>query len=591
MTKPPSSERGLYRRGIRWISRYIPHFFIWIAAHSVVEELLLFFSLAFTVHIVNAISLGEELVRIQGRLFAFLLTMCFLKLVESALRRRKEAKWDLLYHAVDRLITDKLLMMDQADADDPAVRDELQILEETAKALGEGLVQLPEMVQNACRGAVGAAAAVVLSAQAFVTCPYMIPVWALLLAVVVWGNERARRLRQTSSKAIADIDRVYYAFLDAADDPDKAGDMRLYRQDRVAERYLREAEERFFEEQGLKHRQAHGKQAAVKALFAVWPTLWNGLCTTFLLVQVYDGTLAIGSFIGCLGAFAWLPTALGRLAWSAERGRANRSYMAKFAAFSERPPCLYKGSLTTEKRADRDYEIAFRHVTFRYPSQEKAALEDVSVVFRKGSRTAIVGENGSGKSTMIKLLCRLYDPDEGEILLNGIDIRKYRYEEYAALIAAVFQDAQLFNGSVASNVAGSDTFDRERVIGCLADVGLNDAQQLMLEEAMTLSYSKKQRVTIARALYKDAAFLLLDEPTSAMDPFEEAALYNELERIVRDRTAVFVSHRLLSCRFCDEILVLDGGRIVERGTHDALISQGGRYYAFWNARAMQYKQD
>jgi ATP-binding cassette subfamily B protein len=214
----------------------------------------------------------------------------------------------------------------------------------------------------------------------------------------------------------------------------------------------------------------------------------------------------------------------------------------------------------------------------------------------------VVGENGSGKTTFIKLLCRLYDPQEGQILLNGIDIKKYDYREYTDLFSVVFQDFQLFSQPLGANVAGSVDYDVERVKTALEDAGFGERLKELPQgldtclyhdfgdDGINISGGEAQKIAIARALYKNAPFLILDEPTAALDPIAEADIYAHLSGIVGDRTAIFISHRLSSCRFCNEILVFDRGQIVQRGSHEALVGEkNGRYAALWQAQAQYYK--
>ena len=265
---------------------------------------------------------------------------------------------------------------------------------------------------------------------------------------------------------------------------------------------------------------------------------------------------------------------------------------------------MYQGSLTTEKRADRKYEVEFRDVSFRYPGTEIWALRHVNVKFRVGERMAVVGENGSGKTTFIKLLCRLYDPQEGEILLNGIDIRKYNYREYMNIFSVVFQDFQLLSQPLGQNVAGAADYDRERVEKALIDAGFGERLERLpkgldtqlykdfSDEGVEVSGGEAQKIAIARALYKNAPFIILDEPTAALDPIAEAEIYAQFNQIAGDKTAIYISHRLSSCRFCDEIMVFDRGQIVQKGSHDALISdEQGKYATLWHAQAQYYTEE
>lgn len=262
---------------------------------------------------------------------------------------------------------------------------------------------------------------------------------------------------------------------------------------------------------------------------------------------------------------------------------------------------MYKGSLPLEKRSDGEYQIEFRNVSFRYPGSKEYALKNFSMKLKVGERLAIVGKNGSGKTTMIKLLCRLYDPDEGEILLNGVNIKKYRHEEYAALFSVVFQDYTLFSLEIGENVAVSQEPDADRVRKCLQDSGfkerfdsLSKGMKTYLykdyeDEGVEISGGEAQKLAMARALYKNAPFVLLDEPTAALDPVAESEIYTNFDKIVGNKTAVYISHRLSSCMFCDRIAVFKEGMLVQYGSHEELLLDAdGEYAVMWNKQAMYY---
>ena len=227
----------------------------------------------------------------------------------------------------------------------------------------------------------------------------------------------------------------------------------------------------------------------------------------------------------------------------------------------------------------------------------------MSLKFKVGSRLAIVGENGSGKTTFIKLLCRLYDPQEGQILLNGIDIRKYRYDDYMNIFSVVFQDFKLLSQPLGNNVAGCLNYDEDRVRQALIDAGFGDRLATMpdglhtqlykdfTENGVEVSGGEAQKIAIARALYKDAPFIILDEPTAALDPIAESEIYSKFNDIAGDKTAIYISHRLSSCKFCDEIVVFDAGRIIQQGAHASLVAdENGKYYELWHAQAQYYTE-
>ena len=275
------------------------------------------------------------------------------------------------------------------------------------------------------------------------------------------------------------------------------------------------------------------------------------------------------------------------------------SYLSTYEDFIAQPSMAYDGTLPIEKRDDGQYEFAFHDVSFSYPGTNIPVLEHVTLSFAVGEKTALVGRNGAGKTTLIKLLCRLYEPTSGYITLNGIDIRKYSYKEYTQAFSVVFQDFHLFSLPLDENIAAGTEIDEAALQSSLAKVGLTDRVQQLPQGVRTrlynnngsgvdLSGGEAQRTAIARALYKDAPFVILDEPTAALDPIAEAEIYKQFSQMTAGKTAVYISHRMSSCKFCDRISVLDHGRIAEDGTHDTLLANHGIYANLYETQAQYY---
>lgn len=282
----------------------------------------------------------------------------------------------------------------------------------------------------------------------------------------------------------------------------------------------------------------------------------------------------------------------------------NADYLERYFEFLDTPSRMKKGGLPVEKRVDGEYRIAFEHVSFCYPGSETYALKDINMEFTVGEKMAVVGMNGSGKSTFIKLLCRLYDPTEGVITMNGIDIRRYDYQEYLSLFSVVFQDFKLFSFTLGENVAVAEDYPEEKVRDALEKAGMKEFLQQHKEGLQTCLYrdfdecgvevsgGEAQKIVLARAVYKGAPFVLLDEPTAALDPKAEYEIYRRFNDLVADRTTVYISHRMSSCRFCGDIAVFHEGRMVQRGTHESLMEEtGGKYYELWTAQARYYQDE
>lgn len=247
--------------------------------------------------------------------------------------------------------------------------------------------------------------------------------------------------------------------------------------------------------------------------------------------------------------------------------------------------------------------IEFRDVCFRYPGAQKDVIHHLNLKVQAGENIALVGVNGAGKTTLVKLLCGFYRPDSGQIYINGKEISAYPARTYRALLGAVFQDRMLMAASVEENVAccREEEVDREKLWRVLRQADIEEKIRSLAKQEKTMvtnfleqdgilfSGGEIQRIILARALYKDAPLLLLDEPTSALDPMAEYEIYAGFDQLVAKNLAVYISHRMSSCRFCERILVLEQGRIAEEGNHEALLAKNGIYARMWNLQAKNYQ--
>lgn len=248
------------------------------------------------------------------------------------------------------------------------------------------------------------------------------------------------------------------------------------------------------------------------------------------------------------------------------------------------------------------YEFEFRNVSFKYPKAEKYALKDLSLKLKSGERLAVVGLNGAGKSTFIKLLLRLYEPTEGEILLNGRNINEFSKRSYYSVFSPVFQDVELFAFPLGENVSMNtpEETDKAKAEKCLIDAGFGDKLKelpngisteilkIIHDDGVDLSGGEKQKLALARALYKDAPVVVLDEPTAALDALAESRLYNDFDKLIGGKTAVYISHRLSSTQFCSNVAMFKDGEMVEYGTHESLLKQNGAYAEMFRIQAQYY---
>ena len=253
--------------------------------------------------------------------------------------------------------------------------------------------------------------------------------------------------------------------------------------------------------------------------------------------------------------------------------------------------------------SEQEYTIELKNVSFRYPGKDKNILTNINLTIKPNEKIAIVGLNGAGKTTLVKLICGYYDPTEGEILLNGVNIKTFNREHYYKMFSAVFQNFSLLAGSVATNVAQTeDNINYDLVYECIEKAGLkvkieslplkyeSKLNKEVYEDATNLSGGELQRLMLARALYKDAPIIVLDEPTSALDPIAEADIYNKYNELAKNKSSLFISHRLASTRFCDRILFVGDEQILEEGTHEELLALGGKYAELFEVQSKYYRE-
>lgn len=336
-----------------------------------------------------------------------------------------------------------------------------------------------------------------------------------------------------------------------------------------------------------------------RAKFSFVVQLLAGYIYIYVSVMAMSGSISTGDVLMYAGAIITMMTSVQEAILKYNEIAYNNEYLKLYEEFINRPNMHYDGTLPIEKRDDKRYELSFYNVSFKYPGSDKYILRDINMTFNIGEKLALVGLNGAGKTTLIKLLLRLYEPTEGEIRLNGIDIGKYDYDEYVQIFSVVFQDFGIFDFPLDENIAASEDVDSARVKKVIDQVGLTELVNSLSDKEHTLLYHENgdgvalsggeaQKVAIARALYKDAPFVILDEPTAALDPIAEAEIYENFDTLVGDKTAIYISHRMSSCKFCDRIVVINDGRIEEEGSHDFLMEKNGLYAKMYNTQANYY---
>ncbi len=612
---PLKKRAALTARGYRMLGSYCPGLVRDKALCALILAVQPLFTVWFSARILDEIAGSRHAEILLGYALATLAGNFVLQLFKSAVEKvcgQKEAQMWALF---GKVFSDKQMRMDYVDLENARVQAQKKQAEENLFMFGNGLAQLVWGTTGLVRGAVSLAASAAMTVSLFLQSGRVgwlnSPLWALALFLCAllaglcqsWSTVRENRVFEKWCAGTVWYNRVFMFFgRELYMEPARAKDVRIYAQQGAADRALQAL---------LRHDEAdcrtYAQMAAYPALGRLAVGLSYALSYGFVALKALFGAFGVGSVVQYVGALQQFGAGIQEMLFVLADNAVYCRHLESLYAFLDLPNRKYQGTLPVEKRAfcqdgDMEYEIELRNVSFRYPGSETWALRGVSARLCAGDKVAIVGPNGSGKTTLIKLLCRLYDPDEGEILLNGIDIRKYDYEEYLRLFSVVFQDFRLLAFPLGENVAASQDVDAQRARECLARAGLGGRLAAMPDGLETPLYKEAggvevsggeaQKIALARAVYRHAPFIVLDEPTAALDPVAEFEVYSRFDEIVGERTAVYISHRLASCRFCRAIWVFDGGRLVQQGAHEALLGEEeGLYARLWRAQAQYYQRE
>ena len=605
-------------RAAKQLHKISPKFFLVTTLYSFTAALTPYVTVFFSAQILKELALLRRADVLWKWVIAGVMCTGLFAVLKTFFYQRYETLFDDLYGRKEILFAQKMFSMDYADMDKQENHDLRAQISQNENWSAWGLMRVPEVYEYGLKSIFGLLAGIALTVSLFTspvpeTAGWLTilnnPVFVLVLAAIMVlvsmlaGACNVKTISYWSSAAEAATfgNRLFGFFGFIGTHKGRGTDIRMYNQQNLVSTYWSKNSD--FGADGPISKISRGPLGIYSALGTGITVLITGSVYVFTCLKAWAGAFDIGSITQYVGAATAMTGSIFELTALFGILKTNAEYLDTTFEFLDIPNSMYQGSLTTEKRADRQYEVEFKNVSFKYPGSQNWALKNVSMKFKVGKRLAIVGENGSGKTTFIKLLCRLYDPQEGQILLNGIDIRKYNYRDYMDVFSIVFQDFQLISQPLGANVAGSSTYDEAKVRKALMDAGFGDRLETMpdglntqlykdfTENGVEVSGGEAQKIAIARALYKDAPFIILDEPTAALDPIAEAEIYSKFNDISGDKTAIYISHRLSSCKFCDEIAVFHEGGVIQQGTHDGLLADvTGKYHELWHAQAQYYTE-
>lgn len=420
----------------------------------------------------------------------------------------------------------------------------------------------------------------------------------IMVVIILIISVRMNKAWFVAADEYSKLDRIFYYFLNMFSDYKTGKEIRLYKEQNLIEHI---ATNKILIEGEKILRKASYRTAKSSSIIALLgATLGFGIYL-FIGVKGLYGLFSIGSMVLYCGVFIQILSSVTKMTTTFGKTEEILPLCKYYFDIISTEDDLIYGNKNED--FSENISIEFKHVYFKYPNASEYVLKDVNIKINDKEHIAIVGQNGSGKTTFIKVLCRLYDVTSGEILINGFNIKDYSKESLMKLYSVVFQDFKIFSFSVFQNLSASNSYDYEKMKQALDKANIIDRVMKMPSKEKTFLYKdlekdgieisggEAQKLAFARALYKDAPIVVLDEPTAALDPIAESEIYNNFNSFVKNKTAIYISHRLSSCAFCDNIIVFDKGEIVEYGNHNELIELKNLYFSLWNAQAKYYTEE
>lgn len=601
-------------RGLKLVysSLSIPKIFVIL--FIVFDVMYNYWGLFFASHLIDDLVLRVERERILGDFLGLTVGNGILYFAMCVVIKFYFYGGSMIWEDANHELNKKLMSMDYEYMESETIQNKRRDIDNMAREHGCGLNMLFWTATPFVERLLQLVVAGIITVQLFVKCltAYKTQEWKGILIVLsfvafliifLYVNQRmTQKIQAKINKSVEErlpYTRKYDFYVDEYIGREECGKtVRLFNQQSLLSETLNE----IFK----KVSKLLSRQTILEARMNQWAeginVLISGMIYLLLGIMALKRVISVGSiclYAGCITNFLW-----HFQKWNQQVSllKMNTKYVKQYLDFMDIKNKKYEGTLPVEKRDDDKFMIEFENVSFHYPGSEKNVLENFSIRFNIGERLAVVGRNGSGKTTFIKLLCRLYDPTEGRILLNGIDIKKYDYKEYLSLFSVVFQDFQIPAFTLGQAVAASQEYDEEHVNDAVKKAGLSSLAARMPygnetyltkefdKTGVNISGGEAQKLAIARALYHDTPFVIFDEPTAALDPIAEYEVYAKFDELIGTKTAVYISHRLSSCQFCNDILVIDDGKAVQRGSHEKLIDEEGLYAKLWKTQAKYYQK-
>lgn len=583
-----------------------------VTVQSIVSSLKPFINILFTAKIINLLSDGKDFKTVMLYITIAVAINFILFFLDSFLDEYSQNLRNLLLNKENKKVASKLFRTEYQKLENSEYKELIHKHEEAEKSRWS---RFPYFVWTTYRFLSGLFTLIISviiifpllkvgftkTGDTFFEKPiFLITIISAILAMAVIILLVAVNINKSYLKAnesYAELDRIFYSFLDIFGDYRTGKEIRIYKEqnliDSIATSKILTDGEKTLRKISMHTAKASSFVAILGAVVGFGVYLFIGIKGLLGLFSIGSLVLYCGSFMQIINGIMMMANTFGKLQ---EIIPLAKRY---FEILDTKDEMTYGNKVLD---LSGGFEIEFKNVSFKYPGAENYALQNVNLKIKNGEHLAVVGRNGSGKTTFIKLMCRLYDVTDGEILINGVNIKDYTKDSIIKLYSVVFQDFKIFSVSLKDNICANSDFESDRFYACLENADIKERTEHMPnkentylykdldENGVEISGGEAQKLALARALYKDAPIVVLDEPTAALDPIAENEIYSRFNTFVQGKTAIYISHRLSSCAFCDKIAVFNNAKLAETGTHKDLLSAGGKYAELWNAQAKYYIQ-
>lgn len=583
-----------------------------VTVQSIVSSLKPFINILFTAKIINLLSDGKDFKTVMLYITIAVAINFILFFLDSFLDEYSQNLRNLLLNKENKKVASKLFRTEYQKLENSEYKELIHKHEEAEKSRWSRFPYFVWTTYRFLNGLFTLIISVIIifpllkvgftkTGDTFFEKPiFLITIISAILAMAVIILLVAVNINKSYLKAnesYAELDRIFYSFLDIFGDYRTGKEIRIYKEqnliDSIATSKILTDGEKTLHKISMHTAKASSFVAILGAVVGFGVYLFIGIKGLLGLFSIGSLVLYCGSFMQIINGIMMMANTFGKLQ---EIIPLAKRY---FEILDTKDEMTY-GNKALDLSGG--FEIEFKNVSFKYPGAENYALQNVNLKITNGEHLAVVGRNGSGKTTFIKLMCRLYDVTDGEILINGINIKDYTKNSIIKLYSVVFQDFKIFSVSLKDNICANSDFESDRFYACLENADIKERTEHMPnkentylykdldENGIEISGGEAQKLALARALYKDAPIVVLDEPTAALDPIAENEIYSRFNTFVQGKTAIYISHRLSSCAFCDKIAVFNNAKLAETGTHKDLLSAGGKYAELWNAQAKYYIQ-